>query len=206
MATYSDLQADIASWLNRDDLTAQIPTFIRLNEAAMNRQLRLREMLMFDTSTVDEDRESLPADFLELKSIWFNTNPITYPDYATPGNIQHHRTANHAAGGAPRYYTIVGNELLFDRVPTGGPELEIISYVKNPALTDDNPESNLLDLGYDVYLYGSLIHAEPFLKNDERLQTWAAMYAQAKADLIAADRAAEFGAGPLVMRPKRSIS
>ena len=206
MATYSDLQDDIAAWLNRDDLTAQIPTLIRLNEAAMNRQLRLREMLTFDVSTADEARESLPADFLELKSIGFNTNPITYPEYVTPGMLQHYRTSNYNAGGTPRYYTIIGNEILFDRVPTGDPELEIISYVKNPALTDAAPESNLLDLGYDLYLYGSLIHAEPFLKNDERVATWAALYAQAKSDLIAQDRAAELSPGPLVMRPKRGIS
>jgi len=206
VATYTDLKAAVASWLNRDDLTATIPTFIALAEAGFNRQLRIREMLTFDTAVVDEVYENLPVDFLELKSLRFNTSPPVRPQYVTPDMIEHYRVENEGAGGVPRYFTIIGNQLLFDRVATGDPELEITSYVKFPPLTDAEPENNLLDIAFDLYLYGSLIHAEPFLKNDERLQTWAALYAQAKSDLMASDRMAETSPSPLVMRPKRSIA
>jgi hypothetical protein len=35
----------------------------------------------------------------------------------------------------------------------------------------------------DVYLYGALMEAEPFLMNDARVQLWATAYQQAIADL-----------------------
>ena len=44
LATYADLQGEIASWLRRADLSAEIPTFIALAEAQMNRRLRVRPL------------------------------------------------------------------------------------------------------------------------------------------------------------------
>jgi hypothetical protein len=205
MADYDSLQASIASWLNRDDLSAQIPDFIRMAEEGFERQLRIREMITVDSAVIDEDYEALPDDFLELKSLRFKDNPTFKPQYVTPDMIEFYRTQNHGAGGTPRFYTIIGNNLLFDRTPTGDPVLEITSYVRFKHLSDDDPENTLLDKAFDLYLYGSLIHAEPFLKNDERVQTWAALYSQAKSDIIAADRQAEMSPSPMVMRPKRSI-
>jgi len=41
---YASLQAEVAGWLARADLTSQIPTFIQLAEARFNRDVRVREM------------------------------------------------------------------------------------------------------------------------------------------------------------------
>jgi len=46
-------------------------------------------------------------------------------------------------------------------------------------------------------LYASLISAEPFLKNDERLVTWETMYQKAKADIELEDKMEEFSGSPL---------
>jgi hypothetical protein len=41
----------------------------------------------------------------------------------------------------------------------------------------------------DVYLYGSLLQAEPFLKNDTRIGTWEKFFGRAMAELeIALER------------------
>ena len=39
ISNFTDLKSSIADFLNRDDLTAVIPTFIKLAEADMNRKL-----------------------------------------------------------------------------------------------------------------------------------------------------------------------
>ena len=39
LSNYSELQASVADWINRDDLTDQIPDFITLCEASMQRRL-----------------------------------------------------------------------------------------------------------------------------------------------------------------------
>lgn len=41
---YVEVQAQVANWMNRDDLTAMIPDFIVLTEERMNRDLRTRQM------------------------------------------------------------------------------------------------------------------------------------------------------------------
>lgn len=45
------LQAAIAGWLARSDLTASIPDFIQLGEARINRELRTRQMQAVVTGT-----------------------------------------------------------------------------------------------------------------------------------------------------------
>jgi len=45
ITNYTELKAGVADWLNREDLTAQIPDFITFAEARLNRTLRVREML-----------------------------------------------------------------------------------------------------------------------------------------------------------------
>ena len=40
LTTYSTLKAEIASYLNRDDLTTHLDTFIDLAESRLNRDLR----------------------------------------------------------------------------------------------------------------------------------------------------------------------
>ena len=65
ITNYSTLQSTIADYLNRQDLTAQIPTFIQLAEADMNTRLRCREMIVRATTTNDDEFVRLPLDFLE---------------------------------------------------------------------------------------------------------------------------------------------
>jgi hypothetical protein len=47
LSTYAQLQARVARWIDRDDLTEDIPEFIQLAEAQMLRDLRERGALVF---------------------------------------------------------------------------------------------------------------------------------------------------------------
>ncbi len=49
--TYTGLQASIAGYLHRADLTSNIPDFVALAEARIARDLRLRNQIDFDTLT-----------------------------------------------------------------------------------------------------------------------------------------------------------
>ena len=69
LTTYTELKASVADWLNRTDLTTEIPDFISLAEAQMERTLRTRQMLTRTTLTVDSEFETTPADFLEVRAL-----------------------------------------------------------------------------------------------------------------------------------------
>jgi len=60
---YASLQSQIAAWLNREDLTAQIPVFIQFVEADINTRLRTREMIVRATATSSAEYVQLPADW-----------------------------------------------------------------------------------------------------------------------------------------------
>ena len=64
IASYADLKTSIANFLARSDLTAQIPDFIQLAEARINRELETREQEKRSTATLVAGDEyiSLPTD------------------------------------------------------------------------------------------------------------------------------------------------
>jgi len=56
-------------------------------------------------------------------------------------------------------------------------------YKKIDALSDSNTTEQMLTNNPDVYLYGALLEAEPFLMNDQRVGLWLAAFEKAIADL-----------------------
>lgn len=206
ITSYATLVSAIAGWLNRSDLTARIPEFIQLAEAMFDREIRYSGMIVQDVvdDGVDELYEDLPSDFLELVAIWFETNPVVHPKYRTPAVLEEIRSANAGAQGTPEFYTIVGNRIKFDRIPTGAPVMYLESYARFPKLNGSDPTSNaLLDINPDIYLYGALMSAEPYLKNDPRLATWTALYQNARDALHRADKRGQQSPAPLVIQSTR---
>jgi hypothetical protein len=53
ITTYTELKSTIADFLNRDDLTAVIPTFISLAEAQMEREVRHYKMQKRSEGQID---------------------------------------------------------------------------------------------------------------------------------------------------------
>ena len=63
--------------------------------------------------------------------------------------------------------------------PDGAYSSILMYYAKVPTLSDSNETNWLLTHHPDIYLYGALLHSAPYLKEDERAQTWAALYTSA---------------------------
>ena len=59
----------------------------------------------------------------------------------------------------------------------------MLYYKTFDALSDSNTTSTMLTNNPDIYLYGVLLEAEPFLMNDQRVQLWATAFRQAIADV-----------------------
>ena len=59
----------------------------------------------------------------------------------------------------------------------------MLYYKTFDALGDDNTTSTMLTNNPDIYLYGVLLEAEPFLMNDQRVQLWATAFRQAIDDI-----------------------
>jgi len=189
LANYTDLQASVADFLNRSDLTSVIPDFVTLTEADLNRSLRVREMSVRTRAPISEQYVKLPVDFLGMRNIELVTSPVTPLEYRNLQNLDLYRAAD--ATGKPVYYSITQNNIEFAPVPDAEYTLEIVYYQKIPALVD-NATNWLLDTHPDAYLYGSLMQSAPYLQADERIGIWAGKYNQIKEQITASDEKAKF--------------
>ncbi len=172
ITTYETLQTNVALWLNREDLTAVIPTFIQLAEAKFNREIRTRDMLTRATATSDAEFVALPDDFLENYMLEFDmTNLSMGPPLNFIGPDEAKMLKAHKTVGPSRYYTIIDGAFELIPAPTADLDLILTYYAKIPAL--ETADTNWLLLkSPDLYLYGTLIETVPYLKDDERLPTW----------------------------------
>ena len=183
IGTYAELKTAVANWLDRDDLTDRIPEFIALAEARMNRVLRLRMMeSKYTASTVASQRNyALPTGYIQMRNFQINTSPVTPLQYVSPEIYD--RLWGGSTGGTPQFYTIITNEIQLGPVPGSVLTLEMLFYKKITALSGTNTTEQMLTDNPDIYLYGALLEAEPFIMNDERVGLWAKGFQQAVADL-----------------------
>ena len=196
---YTTLKSSVADWLNRQDLTSVIPTFISLAEADFNRSIRHRQMLCRATATLDTHFTSLPTDFLEAKNIQINTSPVASLKYVTMEQADLLKQT-YTTAGEPKYYTIIGDTIEVVPEPSMEYEIELVYYKQIPALSDSQTTNWLSNSHPDIYLYGALMQAAPYLKDDERIAVWGALYRQFVSDLNLSSDKAEVSGSTLVMR------
>jgi hypothetical protein len=199
IATYSDLKTKIADYLGRTDLTSQIPDFITFAENRLRRDLRIRQMLKLvnATMTANDATLSLPADFLEMRDIHLNTTPIRVLEYLAPNIF--YRNADVTTVGVPNSYTVLASEFQFARIPDDAYNVRMLYYAAPTYLSDSNTSNVFLANCPDALVYAALGEAEPYLMNDERLATWAALYQRAIDTITASDDRGEYAGVPLTM-------
>ena len=176
IATYADLQTSITSWIKRADLSSQIPDFITLGEARIQREIRSRDMEQRATSVLDSTSAyiTIPSDLLEIRSVFLTSGGVVRPlQYMAP-DVLMLKFNNASNSGEPSYYTIVGSEMRFGPLPDSNYTVEIWYYKRLAALS--SATNSLFTNNPDLYLYASLTAAMPFMKDDKRIPLWEAQY------------------------------
>lgn len=202
LSTYTELKASIADWLNRSDLTSTIPDFISLAEAQVERTLRTRQMISRNDLTLTTEYGSIPSDYLESKSLKLtSTNPQTPLSFLTIDAMDE-QASHYTASGRPRFFTVVGDQFRIKPTPDGTYTAELTYYAKLAKLSSSVATNWLLTSSPDVYLYGSLLQAAPYLQDDARIQVWATLYERALNDLQVADDRGATSGGNLLTRAK----
>ena len=202
LTTYTELKASIADWLNRTDLTATIPDFISLAEAQIERTLRTRQMIVRANASFDSEYGAVPADFLETKSLKLtSTNPLTPLAFLSIDDMDAARS-HYTASGRPRFFSVVGGQFRISPTPDAAYTTELIYFAKLMKLSSTVASNWLLTSSPDIYLYGSLLQAAPYLQDDARIQVWATLYERALNDLRTADDRGASSGGALLTRAK----
>ena len=203
ITTYSELKSAVADFLNRDDLTSVIPTFISLAEAGLNRDLRHWRQQRRVTSTCAEQYEELPSDFIKAQSITIDTaNGTKSLEFASDAEISRRKLASQNASGEPVVYTMNAGQIEFVPAPDDAYPLTMVYYASLPTLSDTEESNWMLTLYPDIYLYGALLHSAPYLADDNRLAVWASLYKSAIDAATSDSNKAMYSGSPLVMRNK----
>jgi hypothetical protein len=209
LSNYSELVSEVGDWLfGRSQVAAKVPTFIRLFEGKANRTLFVRQMeerarATIDLGTDEPEFVTLPGTFQTMRRVrLIESSGKPRLKFATGAQLDDLRSKNGNETGTPVWFSIVGDEMELFPTPNTAVTIEMV-YRKNiPALTASAPTNWLLTLAPDLYLYGALLEAAPYLHEDERISTWASGAQGAIEALNQLSQKATYDAGPLVMRRK----
>jgi hypothetical protein len=203
IATYAELQTSVADFLDRQDLTAIIPTFIRLAEARIDRDLRHWRQERRDMILLDAQYAALPETFLQPIRLQIKTGPTGEVAPISTAQMLQLRGDRADLAGPPTNYAITAGQIELLPTPDDTYEASIVYYGRIPALSVSNTTNWLLTEAPDTYLYGSLVHAAPYLKDDQRITIWESLFKLSLDTLNSSSEDAKYGGTGLRMKTRR---
>jgi hypothetical protein len=204
MATYTTLQAEIITYAMRSgdtEFATAVPTFIELCEARLKDRLRVADMetiAYVEAEDLTDGAVALPDDFIEVRQVFADTTPRKTLDLASPAYV--HEWSDTSAEGEPSFYDITGNTLR--TFPLSNVGLRIDYYAAVPALSDSEPTNWLLTRNPSIYLYGSLLEAAIFMREEgaSMLDTYAKAFERSLLDMQNADQRRRYHHGGVRVR------
>lgn len=185
LANYADLQASVANWLHRSDLTALIPDFIVLAEKRINGDLdaRAQDTIATLTTVANSPVVAMPVDLINLRSLTLQSSPNVVLDYLTPDQFNTQYAG--AITQKCQSFSIIGGSIYLGPSPDAVYALQCIYKASVPALSLG---TNWLITNFpNVYLMATLCEGARFTANDARLPTWETAYAEAIKSVNAQD-------------------
>lgn len=193
ITSFSELQEEIAAWLDRDDLTDRIPTFVQLAEGYFNRELRTLDMEHSYTFSTSGEDVPLPDDWLAMRDIYVDGSPDKPLRHLSPDGL---RNEYLGSAGIPLAYAIVSDAIRLGPVPSETTSLTMDYYRAIENLTVTTPTNWLLLNHPDLYLFASLFFAEAFLDNPTRAAQWQSLTDNIMVRLKRASRVSKWGTAP----------
>lgn len=183
--TYSSLIVDLQRYLERgfteesDPIVfEQLPRLVTLAERRCARELKVSGFIRAVTTTLTIGQANYPKPDRWRKTISMIANgaPLLGRSYEYIRSYW----PDAAQTGVPAYYADYDfQHWLIAPTPSAASTLEILYYEQPPLLGDDCQTNWLTDYAPDLLLYAALLESAPFLKKDDRLQTWQALYDRA---------------------------
>jgi hypothetical protein len=184
LTTYAQLQSVVADYLNRTDLTTQIPDFITLCESRIRRTIRTKHTSVLQATLVADDTSlAFPAHLSDILSVSLSGTTHQAVLTLVSHSVLLEKRRLYTASRTPVWCAIVGDTLEF--APTSDDTYTVDIEVEGPfvPLSDSATSNWLLDDYPDVYLYGTLAESAPFLKDDERVPMWNGRFEKAMGEL-----------------------
>lgn len=191
--TYDSLLEDVRRYLERG-FTAesdrivyeQLPRLITIAQRRIARELKIQGFIR----PVQTNLQAGVAVYAKPDR-WRDTISMTVggkPIFARSYEYLRSYWPTESETGTPQFYADYDfQHWLIAPTPSAAGVLEIVYYEQPPLLGDDLQTNWLTEYAPDLLLYATLLEATPFLKNDERIQVWQALYDRAAQALTGED-------------------
>lgn len=200
--TFTTLQEDVRRYLERGETYAsdpvvyeQIPRLINLAERRIARELKIQGFINVVTGTlvVGQSVYSKPDRWRDTVSINIGTGTNSNTRKPLFTRVYEYLLSywpDRSQTDEPLFYADYDySHWLIAPTPDAEYPFEIL-YYELPRLLDEDVQTNwLTEYAPQLLLYGTLLEATPFLKNDERINVWQSMYDRAAAMLNGEDLA-----------------
>lgn len=194
---YGDIKTHFKDILNRADITdAQTERFLDQGITRIQRQLRTpaSERTLETTITSQTATLTLPADFIELISLYHSTNELTRIPMS-----RYRELSGDVYAGKPLYFARQGAKLYLYPEPSDG-TLVMYYHAEFDPMTNDSDENILAKMASDLIIYAGLTYASDFFM-DERSTTFEARYQQFLLELQEQANDQEMNGGTQVINP-----
>ena len=191
--TYNSLVENIQSYLERTDTATieKIPTFIMLAEQIIASQIKFLGNLTVNESTMvaTESVIEKPARWHKTVSMNVTVDGVRNPVLLRKYEYLREYWPDATSTGVPKFYADYDyTHWLIAPTPASNYSFEVLYYERIQPLDSSNQTNWFTIYAPQALLYGSLLQAMPFLKNDERIGMWQQQYDLIMATLKAEDQ------------------
>lgn len=193
ITSYATLQTAIADYLARSDLTTFLPNYTQNWEERFMREPENWGSWMEAALSVaiSNGVAAVPADYLGLKIAYISGSRPPLKRVSLDQLYQRYPRS----GGTGTAAYIARNKTNFEFGPVSSSGTLVGTYWAKPAPIRTTANFLLTDCP-DLCLYGSLLEAESFIKNDKRLATWSNFYSTALEAYRARMKSEDFSGSP----------
>jgi len=179
--TYDSLVSDIQSYLERTDEATleKIPTFIMLAEQVIAAELKFLGNLTVNTSNFVQGQATVdkPARWHKTVSMNVTVSGTRQPVLLRKYEYLREYWPDPAQESVPAYYCDYDyTHWLIAPTPDDDYAFEVLYYERVQPLDSSNQSNWFTQFAPQALLYGSLLQAMPFLKNDDRIPMWQSQY------------------------------
>jgi hypothetical protein len=200
ITTYTELQASVADWLNRSDLTSVIPDFIALAEAEFNTRLRHWRGETSGSLALSSQFTALPSDFLEVSRLTLSSATPRRMELMSTSEMQELRERNDDTGGAPIYYAITAGQVEVYPSPDQAYTAALVYHAAPDALSGGNADNWVLLNFPSLYLFGACYHGSLYLQDEQRTTYFGGLFEKSLAEVIRDGERGKYGGAGLRMK------
>lgn len=198
-----ELKTSIRRYLKRTDLDDVIPDWIQFAQRRIDTEMRLPEQEYRTTTTANLAFLPLPQDWIEMRNVQVDFDGNYALSYLTPEQLDNmSRTLKGESPNPIQFYTIVNNQI--ELIPAPGDDtetiIELFYYAREPALVNNSDTTKILTKFSQLYIYGVMVEAMPFLEHQAGQASWQQMFDEFARILNQRAQAGRFSGNSIQMR------